>query len=200
MPDVSAFIEHFPYVGLFALLILGGIGLPFPEDTTLILCGFLISQDIVKPVPAVTVMYAGLLLADYLLYYFGKKYGRMIVTNKRFHRIISPERLSALEEQFNRRGPAIILFGRHVWGLRAQLFIAAGVMRMPALKFIIVDAVSSIFTMAVMIGAGYAGGNSLQVLKKDIKRIEHIAILLAILLLVVYLLFRYFRAGRGKTP
>ena len=198
MPDISALIEQFPYIGLFVLLILGGIGLPFPEDATLILCGFLVSHDVVKLIPALTVVYPGLLLADYFLYYVGKKYGRMIVTNKRFHRIISPERLLSIEEQFNKRGPLVILFGRHLWGLRAQLFIVSGVMRMPALKFILLDAFTSIFTMALMIGAGYVGGNSLQVLRKDISRIEHAAIFLAILLFFGYLLFRYMKPVRNK--
>jgi membrane protein DedA with SNARE-associated domain len=198
MPDISALIEQFPYIGLFLLLILGGIGLPFPEDATLILCGFLISHDVIKMIPALTVVYAGLLMADFFLYAIGKKYGRTIVTNKRLQRIISPERLLSIEEQFNKRGSLVILFGRHLWGLRAQLFIVSGVMRMPALKFILVDAFTSIFTMAIMIGAGYVGGNSLQVLRKDISRIEHAAIFLATLLLFGYLFFRYVKPGRNK--
>jgi membrane protein DedA with SNARE-associated domain len=39
MSDISGIVEHFPYLGIFLLLILGDIGLPFPEDTTLILSG-----------------------------------------------------------------------------------------------------------------------------------------------------------------
>jgi membrane protein DedA with SNARE-associated domain len=198
MPDISGIIEHFPYAGLFILLILGGMGLPFPEDVTLILCGFLISHEVVKIVPALIVVYAGLLLADFILYSIGKKYGRMIVTNKRFHKILPQERLSIFEDKFNKKGLLVILFGRHLIGLRAQLFIVAGVVRMPALKFVLVDAFTSILTMILMIGAGYLGGNSLQIIKKDISRIEHVAIFLAILLLVVYLFFRYVIPGRGK--
>jgi len=195
---ISAIIEHFPYVGLFILLILGGIGFPFPEDTTLILCGFLISTHVIKPVPALLVVYAGLLITDFSLYLVGKRYGRMIVNHKRFRKIISSERLSMLESKFNKRGVFVILIGRHLVGLRAQIFLAAGVMRMSALKFIMADAISAIFTMAVMIGAGYIGGNSLQVIKKDITRIEHIGILLVIISLIIFLLFRYFRSRRDK--
>ena len=196
MLEISELIKHFPYLGLFVLLVLGGIGFPFPEDATLILCGFLIAQDIVRAIPAIVIVYIGLLWADYFLYFVGRKYGRKIVTHKRFHRILSPERLLAIEDKFNKRGSLIILFGRHFLGLRAQLFIAAGVMKMPALKFILLDAFTSIFTMALMIGAGYLGGNSLQALKKDISRIEHIAVLVIVLLLVVYL----FRYGKNKKP
>ncbi len=199
MSEISSIIEHFPYLGLFLLLILGGIGFPFPEDTTLILCGFLISTHVIETIPALLVIYAGLLITDFSLYFVGKKYGRMIVNHKRFHKIISPERLSMLESKFNKRGVFVILIGRHLVGLRAQIFLAAGVMRMSALKFIMADAFSSLFTMALMIGAGYMGGNSLEIIKKDITRIEHIGILLVIILLTIYLFFRYFKSRRNKT-
>lgn len=196
MTGFSAFIEHVPYLGLFLLLILGGIGLPFPEDTTLILCGFLISTKAVKPISALLVVYSGLLIADFFLYFVGKRYGRMVVTHKRFRKIISPERLSMLEDKFNKKGILIILLGRHLVGLRAQIFLVAGVMKMSAIKFLMADAVSSIFTIALMVGAGYMGGNSLQVLKKDITRVEHIGILIVIILLAIYLFFRYFKSRR----
>jgi membrane protein DedA with SNARE-associated domain len=197
MSNISMLVEHFQYFGLFILLILGGIGFPFPEDVTLILCGFLISHDVVKPIPALLVVYSGLLIADLFLYLVGKKYGRQIVTHKRFQKIISPERLSMLEDKFNKKGILIILLGRHLIGLRAQIFLVAGVMRMSALKFLLADAVSSIFTIVLMVGAGYIGSNSLQVIKKDITRVEHIAMLGAVVFFAIYMTYRYFK-GRNN--
>jgi len=40
MSDISGIVEQFPYLGIFALLVLGDIGLPLPEDTTLILSAY----------------------------------------------------------------------------------------------------------------------------------------------------------------
>ncbi len=199
MLQLTPIIEQFPYLGLLVLLVLGGIGFPFPEDTTLILCGFLISTDVVRPAPALLVVYAGVLLTDLLLYFVGRKYGRMIVTHKRFQKIISPEKLSFLEKKFTKRGVLVVLFGRHLIGLRAQILLAAGVMRMSVLKFLLTDAVSASFTIALMVGAGYMGGNSLQIIKKDISRIEHVAIFLAVTFLALYFLFRYIRYARRAS-
>ncbi len=67
---------------------------------------------------------------------------------------------------------------------------------MSPLKFLAADAFSSLFTMALMIGAGYMGGNSLEIIKRDITKIEHIGILLAVMIFAVYLLFRYFKSMR----
>jgi membrane protein DedA with SNARE-associated domain len=200
MSWTPAIIEHFPYLGLFSLIILGGIGFPFPEDTTLILCGVLISAGVVRPVRSLFVVYTGLLISDLFLYFVGRKYGRMIVTRRWFRKILSPERLSVLEKKFTDKGILVVLFGRHLIGLRAQIFLVAGVMRMPPLKFLAADALSSLVTIALMVGAGYMGGNSLQVITKDIKKIEHVAIFVIIVALGCYLFFSYYRSRRIDLP
>lgn len=163
------------------------------------LCGFLISQRIIRPVPALITVYTGLLLSDFFLYSVGYKYGRMVVTHKIFHRIVSPERLAAIEDKFRKNGILAILFGRHIIGLRAQLFLAAGIMRMSAIKFILTDAISALFTMAVMIGIGYAGGYGMQVLERDLLKIKDFSIAAVIALVSVYFLWRYLKFRRGNT-
>jgi membrane protein DedA with SNARE-associated domain len=193
MFEITSLIEQSPYLVIFALLFLGDIGLPFPEDTTLILSGFLISQGITKLLPTLFVVYSGLLMTDFFLYLAGRKYGRLIVEHKRFHKIISAERLSKLEEKFKRWGIFVVFFGRHLLGVRAQVFLVAGVMRMPAIRFLTVDAASAIITITLMVGIGYLGGNSIETLKKDITRVEHIAVLLMIMLFVGWIIFRYFK-------
>jgi len=191
MSWVSGIVEQFPYMGLFLLLILGGIGLPFPEDATLILCGFLISTEVVKPVPSILVVYAGLLIADFFIFLAGNKYGPMVVNHPAFRKFISQPRLMVLEQQFAKRGVMLIIFGRHLIGLRAQIFLAAGVMKMSPLKFLAADAFSSLITMTLMIGAGYIGGNSLEIVTKDLHRVKHVAIVIVTIALAAYLIYRY---------
>jgi membrane protein DedA with SNARE-associated domain len=193
MLELTSFINQFPYLGIFLLLILGGIGLPIPEDATLLLSGFLMAQDTIKPLPAFIVIYSGLLITDFSLYLFGKKYGRRIVEHKRFHKIISPNRLSKLEEHFKKWGTLVVFFGRHILGLRAQIFLVSGVMRISAIKFLVADAISVLFTIGLWGGVGYLGGNSIQVLKKDITRIEHIAIIVLLLLVASGIIFWYLK-------
>lgn len=201
--------SHFHYLGLFLLLILGGIGLPFPEDATLILCGVLIAAGSIKWAPALIVVYAGIMISDYVLYYFGRKYGRMVVTHKGFHRLLPPKRLDDLESRFKKWGVWVILVGRHIAGLRAQLLIVAGIMRMHIPRFLAADAFSAMFTIAIMVGIGYQGGESLEILQKDFTRVKHVAVVLVVaglLALIFYLYFRWMRRekdankGAGTLP
>jgi membrane protein DedA with SNARE-associated domain len=193
MNQTASLIQPFPYLGIFLLLTLGTLGLPFPEDTTLILGGFLMVQNVIQLFPALSVIYPTLLMTDFLLYWIGKRYGRRVVEHKIFRRILSPNRLLKLEEKFRKWGVWVVFFGRHLLGVRAQIFLAAGVMRMPARKFLFTDALSALITMAIMIGIGYWGGSQIQMLREGMARIKRMTVFFLILIVLGWSLFRYFR-------
>jgi membrane protein DedA with SNARE-associated domain len=202
MLETNAFIQHFPYLALFVLLILGTLGLPFPEDGILLLGGFLTAEGVVNPLPAFLVIYSGLLMTDFLLYSFGKKFSRKLVEHKKFHKIVTDDRLTKLEEKFKRWGVLVIFFGRHLLGLRAQIFLVAGVIKMSWKKFLIVDGTSALFTIALWGGLGYLGGNQIQSLKRDVANIEQIIMIILVAMVGSMLFFRYLKRRRinlGKS-
>jgi membrane protein DedA with SNARE-associated domain len=199
MFQINSIVESFPYAGLLLLLFLGEIGLPFPEDTTLILAGFLAAQGITELIPTLLVVYLGLLMTDFSLYFVGKKYGRKLLEHGKLKKILSPDRLSWLEQKFERWGVWVVLAGRHLIGIRAQIFLAAGVSRMSSIKFFLADALSAILTVSIMVGIGYFGGNSIQALKRGVTRFSHYLVLGLILCLCGWLVYRSLR-NRQKKP
>jgi len=192
--SISTIFSHFPYVGLFLLLIIGGIGFPFPEGGTLILCGLLISTNIIKPMYTLVIAYSGVLIGDFLFYSFGRKYGRMIITRRMFRKILSAKRLEMLADKFNKWGILFIFIGGRLIG---EIFLVAGILKMPRWKFIIIDALSSLFTVVIWIGLGYLGGHTLQIIREDIARIEHILVYFLISI-VMYFIFRHLLLSQEK--
>ena len=190
-------IEHFPCLSLFGLLVLGTLGFPFPEDSILLLSGFLAARNYIKPLHAFLIIYFSLLMTDFLLYTIGKKYGRRVVEHKRFHEILTAEKLARLEEKFKRWGALVVFSGRHVLGLRAQIFLVAGVLKLSWKTFLIVDAASALLTIALWGGLGYVGGNHMDTLRRNITSVEFtFAVFLAILVGSV-LFFRYLKKKRN---
>lgn len=198
MQETIPFSAHFPYLGLFILLILGTLGLPFPEDGILLLSGLLIAHDMIKLIPGFFVIYPGLLITDLLLYSVGRKYGRKLIEHKKFQRMISPGRLMKLEERFTRWGALVVFFGRQLLVLRAQIFLVAGVMKMSWRKFLIVDAASALLTITLWGGLGYVGGNSIQTIRKDIGNIEQFILVILGILAGSLLPFWYFKKRRNR--
>lgn len=172
MSEFFSLIDQFPYFGLFVLPILGSMGLPVPEDAILIFCGVLISKNSVVPFPAIVAVYAGILMSDLLIYAFGKRYCRRLVTHKIFKKILSPEKFILLEHRFTRSGPFLILLGRQFFWLRAKLFLVAGIMKMPIYKFLFTDAIAALFTAGIMVTLGYTGEKYLRYFNSISSRID----------------------------
>ena len=199
MFETIPLIEHFPYLGLLILLILGTLGLPFPEDGILLLSGFLTGHNVIRPFPTFLVVYSSLLMTDFLLYSVGRKYGRRLVEHKKFNKIITHGRLAKLEEKFQQWGALVVFFGRHLLGLRAQIFLVAGVMRMSWKKFLIVDATSALLTITLWGGLGYLGGNSIQAFRREITGIEQMVMVILATLVGSWLLLRYLKKRRDAS-
>lgn len=201
--DPYSIIFQFSYIGLFILLILGGLGIPFfPEDLILIACGMLISFEIIDPIPGIPLAYLGLVISDSLLYYAGRRFGRRIVTNKRFEKIVSPHKFLLLERKFVKHSILIMLAGRLLIGFRTQVFLLAGITKVPFIKFFLIDAFGSAFVLAIMVSAGYFGGRFLENVKKGILYMEYTVaflVILAIILLIIYLSFKYITKNNSKN-
>jgi membrane protein DedA with SNARE-associated domain len=110
----------------------------------------------------------------------GRKYGRRLVEHRVFQKRISSDRLSKLENQFTRYGSLVVFFGRLLPGLRAQIFLVAGVLHMHRTLFLVTDAVSAALTMVLWGGLGYLGATNITTIKSHISRIELFAFLVLI--------------------
>jgi len=104
-----------------------------------------------------------------------------------------------LEDKFKRKGVFFILLGRHFIGLRAQIFLVSGIMRMHPLKFLLADAFTVTFTIAVMVSIGYVGAHSLEDIGIDTSKAKYVAILLFITFFTGYLVIAHFRGKKKKN-
>jgi len=199
MFEPLSFVEHFSYLGLFVLLILGTLGFPFPEDSILILNGFLVARHVVDLLASSFVVYAGLLMTDYSLYWVGRTYGRGIVEITRFRKIMTPERFSRLEVEFQRWGGFVVFFGRLLLGLRAQVFLTAGILRMSRIKFLIFDGLSASVMLVFWGAVGFYGNHGIQVVQAKVKRIEHVVIIILVLVIVAAITYVYLKSKRKKV-
>jgi len=186
MSEVS-FIEHLPHLGLSVILVLGGLGFPFPEGVSLIICGFLISSHIAHPYLLIPIALAGVLTGDMLSYLIGRRYGRTILKHRAFKKIVSQKRLDTFEEKLDRKGFLFIFFGgRFISGI----FLVAGIMRMPPKKLLLCDTLSAFFSLMIWGGIGYMSAHSLEIIRKDMTVVEHLGILVGVLFLIGYLFYK----------
>lgn len=199
---MDAFLAHFSgamlYVVLFFSLVVCGVGNPIPEDIMLISGGYLAFAKLTLFWPTVAICYVGVLIGDSLLYFFGYKYGQHIITHRRLHRIIPPERVERIRHNFQRWGHWTVLFARFLVGLRSPTFLVSGVMHLPFRRFLLLDGIGALISVPLFVGLGFLFGNNIDVLRHDIKRFEHWSMAAGVVCVAAYLIYLWWRSRKEE--
>jgi len=186
---VLSILSRFTYVGLFALLIAAGLGIPFPEDISLMTGGYLARQGVTSLWPTLVVGYVGVVIGDLLIFRVGRRLKQGVYTHPRLGKLLTPKRRQWIEEHFRKRGILTVVIARHAAGLRAPTFLIAGTSDMPTWKFVLADAFSSIITVPAVTYLGYLFADNLEKARDQIHRIDLWA--LGVLLLMGLSVFVY---------
>jgi membrane protein DedA with SNARE-associated domain len=92
MDTLVDFILNFygptPYLIIFGILLVCGLGVPIPEDITLFVGGVLAYIGTCDLVPMIIVSLVGVLLGDGIIFVLGAKYGRRLTKKWFFHKIL----------------------------------------------------------------------------------------------------------------
>ena len=89
------------YLSIFAVLVACGLGVPLPEDISLILGGFLVYKGVAHLWGMVAVGFVGILVGDSLIYLAGRRVGLRVRTG---HGWLAPGALVVVERA-TRSGP-----------------------------------------------------------------------------------------------
>jgi membrane protein DedA with SNARE-associated domain len=183
---VSAYIQHFTYLGLLVVLILCGMGLPIPEDAALLAGGFLVHRGIIKYPITLVVALVGVVAGDNSLFFLGRRFGTGLVAYLGIGRPRSQRQIEWLKEFMRRHGHRAIFYARFVAGLRALVYLTAGSLGVSPLRFFLYDLAGAVISVPVVVTLGYFFGNELEAALRYIGGVEKTVWLLAALSLGVY--------------
>lgn len=200
---VKDFLTTIGYPGIFLLMTIEGFGIPIPSELTMPFSGFLASaaggDKFVLPA-AIAVGAAGEVaggIIAYVLGYFGgrpvlERYGRVV--------LLSPEELDRGETWFGKYGDWVVLVTRLLPAIRSFIALPAGVVRMPAWRFILFSALGSIVWCTVLALLGHALGQHWNSISTSLRKYD-VVLLVAVVVLIAFGIYKRVTAGRGeKTP
>ena len=126
MDAVFQWIATYGYGMIFLLLMAGVVGLPIPDETLLVYCGYLISRGTLTPVAAFFSALAGSWCGISLSYMLGRTLGIGVVHRFGKYLHITEERLLRVHQWFDRIGHWALVFGYFIAGVRHFTAIVAG--------------------------------------------------------------------------
>lgn len=150
---IEQYVDRFNYLGPFVVLLLCGVGLPLPEEATLITCGVLLHRGDVEFLPVSIVCSSAILLGDSVPYWLGRIYGMRALQVRWVRRILHPERFARIEARFEKHGDWATFFLRFLPGARIAGYFVVGTMRMSYLRFMTIDALGVLISVPTSIWA-----------------------------------------------
>lgn len=162
----------FAYATVFSVLVACGLGIPLPEDISLILGGFLAHKGAASLPVMMAVGFVGILAGDSLIFNFGRKLGSSVGRKKGgfFARIITPEKRAKVEGLFEKHGQKIVMIARFMPGVRAVTYFTAGSVGMPYWRFILWDGLAALVSAPLFVFLGFHFGSELDYLVAQIKK------------------------------
>jgi membrane protein DedA with SNARE-associated domain len=157
---------------VFGILVACGLGLPLPEDISLILGGFLAYKGAVSLPVMMFTGFAGILVGDSLIYMAGRRLGTRVGGgggNGFFARIVTPEKRAKVESLFAIHGQKIVMIARFLPGVRAVTYFTAGSAKMAYWKFILWDGLAALVSAPVFVFLGHRFGGELELMIEKLK-------------------------------
>lgn len=191
---MTLLLSHGSMLLVLAWLVIGGLGIPVPEDAALLATGALVFHGLVTPEVAIPIVFAGVLAGDAMLFLFARRLGPKALDHPRVQKLLPPARRVRLEAAYRRHGGRIVFLSRHIVGVRAATFALAGIHRMPLRRFLAWDALAACLSVPIVVGLGYLGALHLDRVRAGMATAEHVVLLVGLLAAAGYLVVRQRRA------
>lgn len=158
MDSVFAWLAHYGYAGLFLLLMFGIVGLPIPDETLLVFCGYLIWRGRLHFGLTFLAAFLGSGCGITLSYVIGRRFGRKVIHKYgRFIRL-TPERLHRVTRWFHRIGGWVLTGGYFIPGVRHFTALVAGISHLRYWKFAAFAYPGAAIWVATFLTLGYFVG------------------------------------------
>jgi membrane protein DedA with SNARE-associated domain len=193
---VEAFLQDWGYLGVFLGIVLTGVPfVPLPEELPMVVGGALAGAGTVFWWLMLPVCLLAVVIGDALLYTIGRVWGpRLLKIPWIRKRVLPPKRFERIQQNFQRHGIKILLFARLTPGFRGPIFFTAGLTRLSRLRFFLADTIYAIPGVTLLFFLGYwFAGSMVYVVQNELEVIKHIIIIVALVGLLGYVVYRIVR-------
>jgi membrane protein DedA with SNARE-associated domain len=183
---VSSYIEHFTYIGLFLVLVLCGLGLPVPEELPLLTGGFLAYRGITQFPATLAISFVGVMAGDNSLFFLGRRFGTGVLRYLGLVRPGTRQRIERLRMFMDRHGHLAIFYARFLAGVRALVYLTAGLAGVTPQRFVVYDALGAIISVPVAVSAGYFFGDQIDLAIRYVGGFDRLVLVAALASIIFY--------------
>jgi membrane protein DedA with SNARE-associated domain len=178
------------YGAIVGLLLICGLGVPLPEDITLISAGILSALGSVTLAGAIAAGFFGVIVGDAFMFTLGRVYGRRAFKLPIIRTIMTPKRIAMAERKVIRNSKFICFTARFLPGLRSPIFLTSGILGVRAVTFFLLDGLAAMISVPLWILAGQWFGENLEDALKFAERAQMMLFAIIGALIGIYIWYR----------
>jgi membrane protein DedA with SNARE-associated domain len=195
MESLLGYLTSHVYAKLVGILLLCGLGLPIPEDISLISAGYLAHLGTVDLHAVFLVCFAAVLAGDSMAFAMGRLFGTRLLATRFGHRYFSPRRQLRVRAYFRKYGSKVVFIARFLPGLRFSIFLSAGMLHVRPIVFIVFDAMAALLSVPTLVYLAWFFGDNIDHVIKWAKRSEY-GILVLVGIAVLFIGLKLYRKRR----
>jgi membrane protein DedA with SNARE-associated domain len=197
MEFVFQWVSTYGYGALFVLLMLGIVGLPIPDETLLVFCGYLISRGTLNPAATLVTAVLGSWCGISLSYWIGRTLGLGVVHRFGRYLHVDQQRLDRVHRWFEHSGHWALFGGYYIAGVRHLTAIIAGASKLKFGTFVLFAWSGGLCWAAAFLTLGYFIGEDWRRVADLVHRYLLYGSLALIAVVLLYLLVRKVRGAHG---
>jgi membrane protein DedA with SNARE-associated domain len=195
MQYILPFLIKYSYIGIFAALGLGILGLPIPDETLMVLAGFLVFKGTLSYPYAVMAAFAGTICGISIGYLLGRGFGHSFLEKYSCKLGITPKHLHKAEEWYGKYGKFALFICYFVPGVRHLTAIFAGIALIPYRVFAMYAFTGGLLWTVTFVTMGYYLGENWKLVYTYSYRY---ILPFAIVATVIFLLISFLRTDSRK--
>lgn len=185
------------YLWLTGILLLCGLGLPIPEDVSLIAAGYFAYKGVLNVHKALFVCFTAVLAGDTFAFFLGRWFGQRVLASSWAKRYFTPKRQRRVRAYFRKFGSKVVFVGRFAPGLRFSIFFSAGMLHLRPSVFFIWDSLAATISVPVLVYLAWFFGGQIDRVVTFARHTEH-GILLAVSIAIGVVVFKAYRKRRRR--
>ena len=154
MDNVLGLLQRYKYLAMFGILCLCGLGLPIPEELTLLAGGFAVGWEWADYFPSCLWCTAGILAGDSITFWIGRHFGARFFASRSVRLVLSTKRQARVRKAFSDHGNKTVFFARFVSGLRIGVYAYAGKHGMAWRRFVLLDFLGCLLSVPLTVFIG----------------------------------------------
>ena len=196
LDSLLSFFMDYGYAAVFSILLLCGMGVPIPEDVTLVAGGVLAGLGAANVHIMVLVSYLGVMAGDSIMFGLGYFFNDRLRQSRWFAKILSPPRMVKIDSLYGRYNNRVLFMARFMPGLRAPVFVMAGMNpHISFWRFLVMDGLAALISVPVWVYIGDYGAENHDWLLKIIHEFKW-AIFSLIAVAIIY--WWFYRRGKQQ--